>query len=68
MSRDKIKGKITPKQDTGWESLISASESQIEDCRKKITLLRKSLIFFKKQRDTGIQFPVDKMSRHKEIS
>jgi hypothetical protein len=60
MSRDKSKGEITKKKDITWESLISATEAQIEECRKRLSALRKSLIYFNKQKDTGIQFPSTK--------
>lgn len=68
MSRDKIKGKITPKQDTNLESLISASESQIEECRRRIHSLRKSLILFMKQKEMAVPFPALDKGRHQKIS
>jgi hypothetical protein len=68
MSRDKSKGKITPKQDANWESLISASECQIEECRKRIQALRKSLNFFKKQKEMSVPFPLIDEGRHQKIS
>jgi hypothetical protein len=46
------------KQDITWERLIRESESQIAAYRKKIDDLRKSIIFFRKQAETGAKFPV----------
>jgi hypothetical protein len=44
--------------DSSWETLIADSEMAIETYRDKIASLRKSLVFFKKQRETGAPFPL----------
>jgi len=52
------------KKDQRWEELIVACESGITAYSQKIKELRKSLVFLRKQADTGIQFPVNKSPRH----
>ena len=56
MSRDNVNDEQSTK-DITWETLIAASESQIDACREKISILRKSLNFFKKQASIGAPFP-----------
>jgi hypothetical protein len=53
---------------TGWDELITYSESAIEAYTLKIKELRKSLIFFKKQSDLGMPYPLKKEHRHSELS
>ena len=43
--------------DITWTRLISDSESEIAACKDKISKLRKSIGFFKKQSELGMQFP-----------
>jgi hypothetical protein len=68
MSRDIVNSESETKQDISWDSLISASESKIKEFRGQIGKLRKSLVFFKKQRDSGVPFPINKKGRHLKIS
>lgn len=68
MSRDTVNNENTAKQDITWDELISASESEISVCKEKIVNLRKSLVFFKKQKEMGIPFPLAGTGRHKKIS
>ena len=42
----------------GWQDLIKGSESEIQECHKKLRALRKSLNFFKKQVKGGVPFPL----------
>ncbi len=56
------------KTDAGWSELIVYSESAIEAYTQKIKNLRKSLIFFKQQAQSGVPFPLEKEGRHKELS
>jgi hypothetical protein len=52
------------KKDQRWEELIAACESGITAYSQKIKELRKSLVFLKKQAESGIQFPINKSPRH----
>jgi len=40
-----------------WNILIQESEAQIKELEDKVSLLRKSLTYFRKQEKSGIQFP-----------
>jgi hypothetical protein len=68
MSIDSVNEKEKAKQDINWSTLIEHSEAEIKACRDKIKTLTKSLVFFKKQADSGIPFPLKKDARHKELS
>jgi len=68
MSTDKINGESKSKLDTNWNIFIEHAQSEIDACQERIAKLRKSLSFFKKQRDGGIQFPVPKATRHSKLS
>jgi hypothetical protein len=65
MSLDKVNGKDNTKKDIDWTDLISYSEEEILAHQTKIKAIRKSLIFFKKQAESGIPFRPEKQSRHK---
>lgn len=54
-------------EDIGWSDLISYAESQIEEHRRKVSELRKSIRFFKKQMDAGVQFRPTKTVDPKEL-
>jgi hypothetical protein len=40
-----------------WSTLISDAQSEITSLRDKILALRKSIVFFSKQEESGVQFP-----------
>jgi hypothetical protein len=69
MSTDKSKSESKTNLDSGgWHVFIEHAESEIIACQERIAKLRKSLRFFEKQRDEGIQFPWPKGTRHSKIS
>jgi hypothetical protein len=43
--------------DITWNRLIKDAESEIKNCKDKISKLRKSIGFFKKQESLGLSFP-----------
>jgi hypothetical protein len=49
--------KVNSDRDVTWHKLIEDSEYEIEACKDKISKLRKSIDFFKKQSSLGIDFP-----------
>lgn len=68
MPRDVSTREHNTKQDITWEALIKHSEAEIKKLVEKQGALRKSLIYFKKQAESGIPFPALGGTRHKEIS
>lgn len=40
-----------------WNTLISDAESQISELQDRVVALRKSIVYFGKQRDAGIPLP-----------
>ena len=68
MPVDSVNNEHKTKADIDLKSLIDHSEAEISACRERIKILTKSLIFFKKQADSGVPFPRKKDSRHEEIS
>jgi len=64
MSIGKNNGENNTVLDTGWNILIEHAKSEIAACQERLAKLRKSLSFFTKQRDEGIQYPVPKSARH----
>ncbi len=68
MSTDSVNGESYTKKDETWQLAIRDSEAEIEACQKKIGKLRKSIIFFKKQSEMGVPFPVKISPRHEETS
>lgn len=48
---------VTRNIDITWKKLINDSETEIKTCKDKISKLRKSIGFFKKQDSLGIEFP-----------
>jgi hypothetical protein len=61
MEQDKVNEKtgklVVKEQDITWDKLVRDSEYEISFCKEKISKLRKSIGFFKKQAALGIQFP-----------
>jgi hypothetical protein len=57
MSVDKVNENRETRLDITWDKLIYDSEVEIESCKDKISKLRKSIEFFKKQESMGIPFP-----------
>jgi hypothetical protein len=68
MSLDKVNSKDNTKKDIDWTDLITHSEEEIKAYQVKIKSVRKSLNFFKKQADTGVPFPAEKIARHQDLS
>jgi hypothetical protein len=68
MSRDNTRSEKIGKQDITFDSLISDTEARIMEYEHKIKMLRKSLIFFKKQASSGIPFPIIEGPRQEKIS
>ena len=68
MSRDSVNTKEKTKTDMTWKVLIEHSEAEIRACREKIKTLNKSLVFFKKQDESGMPFPLHGEDRHGKIS
>jgi hypothetical protein len=68
MSTDKSNGESKTAIDSGWHVLIEYAESEMAACQERIIKLRKSLTFFKKQRDEGVQYPGPKISRHSKLT
>ena len=50
----------TEREDITWDILIRDSEIEIAACQRKITELRKSIRFFRKQAEMGMKFPLHK--------
>jgi len=61
MRVDKVKenqqAETTIGVDITWNKLIFDAEREIDSCKDKISKLRKSLTFFKKQKSLGLEFP-----------
>lgn len=68
MPVDKIQKKDKAKKDMNWTILERQSEREIKQLQARLKKLRKSLKFFKKQADSGIPFPIDKIARHAHLS
>jgi hypothetical protein len=68
MPRDKVHKKDKAKTDTTWKQLMEACESKIKLCQSEIKTLRKSLIYFRRQEASGIQFPLSEEIDNREIS
>jgi hypothetical protein len=64
MSIDKSKSESNTVLDTGWELLIEHTKSEVNVCQERLYRLRKSLSFFTKQRDDGVEYPCPKITRH----
>ena len=58
MPTDIVNEKELAIKDMTWNVLIKHAEAEIRACQKRIKALRKSCIFFKKQDDSGIPYPV----------
>lgn len=58
MSTDNVKYEEKTKIGITWNALIQESESEIRSCREKIAKLRKSVVFFKKQLESDVAFPI----------
>jgi hypothetical protein len=68
MTVDKVQEKDKAKKDMNWTILVRQSEREIKQLQARILRLRKSLFFFKKQSDSGVPFPVEKIARHSHLS
>jgi hypothetical protein len=68
MSRDNYKHEKNTKKDINWIVLIQHTEAEIKTYSEKLSSLRKSLNFFKKQDSLGVPFPVPERGRHKDLS
>lgn len=71
MTVDKINEDSTQRKDILWKTCVDDAEREIKVCQDKIDRLRKSIIFFKKQDDAGVPFPVEgkeEVKRHINLS
>lgn len=62
-TQEKIANDVRSNLDINWQSLIIDSESEIAACKDRISRLRKSIVFFKRQEADGVPFPVNE-KRH----
>jgi hypothetical protein len=60
MSTEDVQQKVKANKDEKWTPLIEQAEAEIKRLHRRIYTLRKSLIFFRKQADSGVQFPIKK--------
>jgi hypothetical protein len=71
MSTDTVNSKEKTGRDITWNALIEHAEAEILACREKIKALRKSCIFFKKQSNSGVPYPIAETvnpGKHPELS
>jgi hypothetical protein len=68
MSSREVNSEQNVKKDPKWMELIASCESAIEAYSEKIKRLRKSIVFFTEQANTGVPYPTPNSSRHKELS
>jgi hypothetical protein len=57
--------------DGTWNALIEGAEETIQTCRDRIKDLKKSIVFFKKQKEAGAPFPIEieqTTNTHQELS
>jgi hypothetical protein len=64
MSTKHVNNENLANKTSNWDVLIEHSEAKIVEFQKKVYEMRKSLKFFKKQRSSGIPFPLIDRHRH----
>lgn len=68
MPSHSVKGENKTNKDITWDDLIRHSEAQMAQMSSQMKRLRKSIVFFKKEKELGVPFPHPDMSRHKKAS
>lgn len=68
MTTDKLQKKEKAKKDTNWTILAKQAEREIKHLQARMKKLHKSFVFFKKQEELGIPFPIEKIARHVDLS
>jgi hypothetical protein len=60
MSIDNVHEKAKAKKDMNWTVFIEQANTEIKRLQRRLYALRKSLAYFKKQADSGVEYPVKK--------
>lgn len=58
-------------QEVSWKTLIDDAESALKECRDKMSLLKKSIVFFRKQDMCRAPFPLHRsknVTTHEDLS
>jgi hypothetical protein len=68
MTTDNVNHKTRKRQDISWEVLIRESEARILENQRQTKELRKSIVFFNKQKEAGVPFPPVESIKVRKIS